>query len=192
MLQMSEMRSSKSGDGPKKDMVAEYLKARVGKTPYEGPTGKENEGSKKDPEIKKESADKMCPMCGVKMKGEDCKKCQMAMKEMQKESAYLNRKAVNILKQALAPPPGAAGGAPEGGSPAGPGAPPMPEPEAGPPPGGGAPGGLLPLPLLLQQLQVYMQMAQSQGGEAPGGPPGGGAPGGPPGGPPPGAMPPGA
>ena len=198
---MSEMRSKKTGDSSK-SMVAEYLKARTGKTPYEGPTESVNEkgpgspapkSEKREPEMKKESSEfTECSMCKDKncLPGQEC--CARCKKGMEKESAYLYRKAVDILKSAMAPPPGAMGGAPGAEGPPGmegspPGMPPQ-GPPPGPPPGGpppemgpGGPEGLLPLPVLLQQLQVYMQMQQQQGEQ------GGMPPQGPPPGPPPGA-----
>ena len=185
------MRSKKTGDS--KEMVAEYLKARTGKPAYTGPTESVNEkgpgspapaSKKSEPEMNKESMElTACPKCKDKncLPGQEC--CARCRKGMEKESAYLYRKAVDILKTAMAPPPGAMGGAPQGppgpppGMPPGAGGPPPPPPP--PPPGGeeGGPPGLLPLPVLLQQLQVYMQMQQGgQGGPPQGMPPGAGGP----------------
>ena len=184
-----EMQSHKSDGNSEKSRVAEYLKARVGKPPYEGPTeapkGPPQGSEKRKPKkMEKESMDmEYCKMCKNKTcpPGEEC--CKKCAASMDKESAYVFRKAVDILKVAMAPPPGAGGGAPPGMGPP-PGGPPPemggPPPGMGPPPGGpemggpppGGPEGLMPLPMLLEQLQAYMQMMQGpppgMGGPPPG------------------------
>jgi hypothetical protein len=153
----------------REDMIAEYMKARVGKTPYEGPTKAPADVKEKKREIKgqEKSAEEMskCKQCGMFKcpKGKECcKDCE----GMMKESAYLYRKAVDIIKSAMTPPPAAP--APAQAAPAAP--PPQPAPQAPQGGGAGAPPGLLPLPVLLQQLQYYQMMQQ---GGAPEGPPAG-------------------